>query len=380
MIQRQVRTAWLAASLLLTGGGAAHAVGYTLVDLGWAEFNVNAIAINNANQVVWGSKSAPFGVPSQATIWDGNTGTKTALGPLGGFSVARGISDAGQVVGAVYLSSPGAASDHATVWSGSTVTDLGTVGGRHSAAWGINQSGQVVGITTIGPDPEEWQAPSYAVTWNGGVATVLGQAYSQARGINDAGQVVGLDANANGGGYHATLWNGTTATNLGTLGGRFSEANAINQAGQVVGSAYLSGDEVSHAALWSSGGAITDLGALSGGQRSSALGLNDSGQVVGWSARSDGHKQYATLWDGTQAVDLNSLVGVSPDGFILSTALDINDQGWIVGLRYNYNTGGVPRAFVLIPVPEPGVFALVLAGLFPVGAGAWRRYRQRRLS
>ena len=67
----------------------------------------------------------------------------------------------------------------------------------------------------------------------------LGASYreSWAIGINNSGQVAG-DSITSDGTFRATIWNGTTPTDLGTLGGRASEAFGINNAGQVVGNSY----------------------------------------------------------------------------------------------------------------------------------------------
>ena len=73
--------------------------------------------------------------------------TVTDLGTLGGTdSYAYGINASGQVVG--YCHTTGNAADHAFLYSGSTMTDLGTLGGTDSYANGINDSGQVVGMPT----------------------------------------------------------------------------------------------------------------------------------------------------------------------------------------------------------------------------------------
>ena len=64
----------------------------------------------------------------------------------------------------------------------------------------------------------------------------LGGDYSGASGINDAGQVVGVSTTANGQ-THAFITgpDGVGMTDLGTLGGDYSYAFGINDAGQVVG-------------------------------------------------------------------------------------------------------------------------------------------------
>ena len=64
----------------------------------------------------------------------------------------------------------------------------------------------------------------------------LGGDYSCAFGINDAGQVVGHPRLATGS-IHAFITgpDGVGMTDLGTLGGDYSYASGINDAGQVVG-------------------------------------------------------------------------------------------------------------------------------------------------
>ncbi len=77
----------------------------------------------------------------------------------------------------------------------------------------------------------------------------LGGTSSQAFGINDHGQVVGQSRLANGQ-LRAFLWEDGAMTDLGTLGGTFSLARGINDLGQVVGRSTLANGE-SRATLWS---------------------------------------------------------------------------------------------------------------------------------
>ena len=181
-----------------------------------------------------------------------------------------------------------------------TITDLGTLGGTDSAAYGINSSGQVVGFSGITGDTAS----------------------------------------------HAFLYSGGTMQDLGTLGGIGSRAYGINNSGQVVGSSWITGDTEDHAFLYS-GGTMQDLGTL-GGRISEAVGINNSGQVVGWSFITGitGDPEYhAFLYSGGTMQDLNDLIP-SSSGWMLYFANGINDVGQIVGWG---TINGVRHGFLLTP-------------------------------
>ena len=74
----------------------------------------------------------------------------------------------------------------------------------------------------------DYDYADHAFLWQGGVMTDLGDI--GVYGINDAGQVAGWLP-----WWHAILWEGGAITDLGTLGGTFSWGMGINNAGQVVG-------------------------------------------------------------------------------------------------------------------------------------------------
>jgi probable HAF family extracellular repeat protein len=189
--------------------------------------------------------------------------------------------------------------------------------------------------------------------------------------------VAGFSNTAGNTGEHATVWNGTTATDLGTLGGTYSGARAINNVGQVVGAAATIGDHAVHATLWN-GTTATDLGTLPGGTSSVAYDINNAGQIVGLAQTTAEAGDHAFLWNGTALIDLNSFLDASTvsAGWVLMLADSINDNGWIVGQALNANTGTVSHAFLLTPVmlvPEPETYAMFMAGIGLMGFIARRR-------
>lgn len=293
---------------------------------------------------------------SRATVWSGASATD--LGTLGGTtSLANGINDAGKVVG--WASTPGDVSTRATVWTGTSATALGTLGGNFSVARAINNAGQIAGYSNLPGQDQSWRA----VIWNGTTPTDLGDGYAMA--INNAGQVVGF----NGG--SAVLWNGTIPTDLGA-----GAAYGINNLGQVVG---VTPDiYYPNAAIWN-GTTMTLLPNL-GGSYSGAWSIHDNGRVVGYSSTAGdpfpnsttGNLfQHATVWNGTTATDLNTRVDAP--GWTLWDALAINPAGQIAGSAYN--SSGELHAYLLTPtaVPLPAALPLFATGLGVLALLARRR-------
>ena len=151
--------------------------------------------------------------------------TVTDLGALGGFrSIATGINDSGQVVGAVYNDDAGILDQtaRAFLYSNGTMHDLGSVDGfTVNVPNGINSSGQVVGYA--GWPGFYALGSNHAFINSNGVITDLGAGADNATGINDNGQVVGTFIPSSTGSEHAFLYTNGTMTDLGTLGGKSSE-------------------------------------------------------------------------------------------------------------------------------------------------------------
>jgi probable HAF family extracellular repeat protein len=266
------------------------------------------------------------------------------LGTLGGaFSRANAIDDRGQVVGASQIPASGAgpAPMHAFLWAISPwspllMTDLGTLGGPDSAAFGINHSGQIVGYAATST------SPGHAFLWQGGQMKDLntsGGIASYAYGINDSTQIVGALVNAHSA-ERAFLWDKGVMTELGTLGGQNSVAYAINQLGQVVGQSTTADGSV-HGFLWDQG-TMTDLGSL-GGNYTSAKALNNKGQIVGQSTTL-GNANHAFLWENGVMTDLGTLGGAN------SIASGVNDFGEIVGTGDGPDE--IPHAFIAKKQPH----------------------------
>ena len=193
----------------------------------------------------------------------------------------------------------------------------------------------------------------------------LGGTSSYAYVINDSGWVAGTSQVTGNSATHAFLYCNGLMTDLGTLGGRDSYLGGINELGQIVGTSYVEGDIDGHAFLYSSG-TMMDIGTL-GGRTSGATAINERSQVVGTASLASG-VSHAFLWEDGATTDLNMLLGPQYSGWELTSALDINDYGWIVGI------GVTPdlemHAFLL--TPEPGTIVLVVMAAMMVSRRAQR--------
>ncbi len=247
----------------------------------------------------------------------------TDLGTLGGSeSHAWGINASGQVVGHSHTASGNL---HAFLWQNSVMQDLGTFGGSYSSAHDINASGQVAGSAHSADGDLHaflWlPTPDYGLPAGMNLLSTFGGKQSGASAINALGQVVGSVDDGGGFQYgHAFLWENGVIRDLPNLGGTRTDASGINNSGQVVGASRIeSGDW--HAFLWEDGGEMRDLGTL-GHPWSWAYEINASGQAVGWVGTSVVSGNHAFLWQDGVMQDLG-----------LGEAFGINAPGQVVGWK-----------------------------------------------
>ena len=259
-----------------------------LIDLGtFGGNNSDVRAINDSGKVV-GDANATAAPLNRAFVYF--NGTKTEVGTFGGNSFGRAINNAGQVAGYADLPNNGGARAFRTNTSGvlNPATDnLGTLpGGTFSQGLGINEAGHVVGISGI------TGGFSRAFLHNGTTMVdlgTLGGNNSLAFYVNDADMVVGRAEFAPGNtATRAALYSNGTVTDLGTLGGINSSANAINNSNVIVGhSEFNSGNQLPFIqAFIYKDGAIVNLNARipanSGWNLTTAQSINDAGQIAGY--------------------------------------------------------------------------------------------------
>src|SRR5919201_54702 len=113
---------------------------------------------------------------------------------------ARGINDAGQIVGVYFDASN---SEHSFLYSAGTFTTLAEPSGT-TIAFGINDAGQTVG------EYEDVTGDAHGFLYSGGTFTTLDNPSAStgtlALGINDAGQIVGYYTDVSS--AHAFLYSG----------------------------------------------------------------------------------------------------------------------------------------------------------------------------
>lgn len=343
---------FLAATLLAGTARAADPPRYHYRVLG--DIGTYANAINAAGQ-------AAVTGPYHQLIWDGQQATDSGLD---GWATA--INNDGDMAGWAWR--PDLNAYRATLYSGGQgrIIDQ-TLGGSSSWAYGINDSGVVVGGSQLASGSLRAFAFSNGNMTNLGT---LGGDLSVATGINNAGHIVGYSNRPDWSQPQPFLYDGSMRS-LGAFSGP-ARANAINDAGQVVGSFNIGGSVQEHAFLYDDGD-IMDLGTFGGGYITRAFDINNHGDIVGM-GDIEGLAPRAFLYTGGRMIDLNDLADppfnipyVSLEG-----AFGINDAGEIAAVQC-WDNGC--NAVLLTPVPEPHNWLMLGAGA-AVLLGVRRRSRR----
>src|SRR5262249_4223365 len=128
---------------------------WTLTDAGSA----NAGQIAGTGQLN-GQQHAFLYTDNDGILGNGGGGVITDLGTLsrGGWSQATGLNGAGKVVGLAQAVTRGVTGNNAFLWTPKVangtsggLTNLGALSGLYSTAFGINDSGSIVGRSTYTP-------------------------------------------------------------------------------------------------------------------------------------------------------------------------------------------------------------------------------------
>lgn len=250
------------------------------------------------------------------------------------------------------------------VWEDGRMRGLPPLGGRHTFATSVNSRAQVVGWAETSVRDPTCSAPQVlqfrAVMWeprkqrNGRIQRtelrpLHGDSTSAATGINERGQVVGIsgecdDAVGDRSATHAVLWENGRVIDIGDLGGEFWHTPMdINDRGGAVGfgnpPGVVGGALRPHAFLWTRRGGIEDLGTLPGDSTSQAFAINIRGEVVGRSCAGVLARCRGVIWRDGVINDLNDLVGNFPDS--LTAARDISDEGAITGNLIELSSGKI---------------------------------------
>jgi probable HAF family extracellular repeat protein len=205
------------------------------VDLGTlGADDAGAFDINNKGQVtgyarVLGQEPTSSYRPF---IWDKQNGL-VELPTIGGNTSPQAISNDGHIVGH-FFHRPPFTDDHAFIHKDGVMTDLGTLGGRFSFAYDINDRGEIVG----GAEDESlvMQVYVYANGTMRGLGTLVANQSAAATAINNRGQIVG-DAGV-GDTTHAFIYENGHMHDLNDLidpssGFVLHSAKDINDRGQI---------------------------------------------------------------------------------------------------------------------------------------------------
>jgi len=307
---------------------------YTMQNLGLAPgtSNPHGIGLNDVGQACFFCETQNGAV---ATFFSGSQTTILEPSHSKDIATAKGIDNAGDVVGYELPDKAPADTARALIWSnGGKAQDISSPSifpGGESALAVSKVSGEVVGA---GSPSASNSSETHMFTYVNGVTTDLGPTTANVLpfAVNDSGVMLVTLTN----GDQAIFSNGTF-TPIAQPPNAIAKANAINDSGVVVGYIFSGGTNVPHGGLYSNG-VWTDLGTLAGAANGTqAVSINSSGQIIGLAVGKlipKPNPQFpdmsCILQNGTW-VELNSLIPTN-SGLNLnrSVPVSINDAGQIL--------------------------------------------------
>lgn len=341
-------------ALLLTTASAAQAYPipdpprYALTVVGGA--GSEAYDVNILGDVV-GQLSV--GGTNHAFMYSGSTLLDLGTGGASG-AAAYHVNDLGQVVGT--LSDTGRGTGF--LYSGGSMSALA---GSFSA-FGINNSGTITGVFGV-PGSNGFAYP-HAYSYSGGVFTDAGtltaEGGSYGYAINNAGVIAGYAEWATGANRPTNVisYQDGVLNDLGAFPGPWSYGYSINDHGDIVGVgtiARLGGDLYPRRALMYTDGALHNLGSLAPDAYSSAFDINNLDQVVGEADTADG--LHGFIYQDGAMIDLNTLIDPA-SGWTIRNAQAINDLQQIAATACMGDVCHAVRLDLVSQVPEPASWAM----------------------
>jgi probable HAF family extracellular repeat protein len=342
------RACVLALSITAPGfaGAATEGPRYEVVDLGVIQplaVDVTPGLSRSGNIVTWhqGEAQTFSGLLRAGT-------TERALTPPPGYqnSFAYSVNDRGNAVGwSNTTANPvdSASVVHATYFGRRGPVDLGTLGGRRSRAYAINDRDVVVGVSELADGTQ--RAFRYAGRMEP-LDTLTGGTYSIAFDINNPGLIAGasaLPSTSTRPQVHAVLWLKGVPQDLGALEQEGNSiAYAVNDRGDVTGVSDRDGEET---VFLYQQGKMLDLH-IDG----HAFAINNARDIVGTLTPPERGRPRGFLWRDGVLRDLDTLLVT--DTYRIEVAYRINDRGQILcsGVSQPEMGQGSLHALLLNPI------------------------------
>lgn len=361
--------------VLVSPAFAASPPGFQgLGDLTGTGLTSEARGVSRDGSFVVGSSGTASG--QRAFVWNASTDAMTALPVPTGLTMtwATDISLDGR-----FISGYGGTSFSTPVgWEGlrwDTLGDTDRITRAGVGVWanGISGDGSLV-VGTAGDEAFRWTKTGGLVPMGGLTPTFR----SQANAVSAMGPVVvGESLDLSAGVRTDVYW--TPGGGMDSLGG-FS-GTAVSRDGTAV-AGILNGPSGFEAFVWTTDRGMEPLGYYATGCYTRAFGIAGNGhRVVGYVEFPDETTE-AFVWDQWAGMRLLSdmLVddyGLDLTGWTLQRAWAISDDGTtIVGRAINPQGNTEAFRAVIIPAPEPGTAALLLAGGALLGLRRQRRRAQ----